>query len=168
VPVYNMSRPLTLTLQRIANGNYVFDDQTDPYYIDLGGFFPIDGQLFGDTAGAGGGGGGGGPNLNHNFYFTFEIHTEFVYDASVDQSFKFDGTDTVWLYVDGMLVNDLHGVHAAHDQYVDVHRMGLVDGESYQLDFFFAQRYEPSSHFRIETSLVLESLPISTVSAVYD
>ncbi len=172
VPVYNMSRPLTLTLTRIANGNYVFDDQTDPYYIDLGGFFPIDDELFGNSAsngnGNGNGNGGGGGNQDHNFHFTFELHTEFVYDASVDQSFKFEGTDSVWLFIDGHLVNDIIGVHASHDQYVDVHRLGLVDGESYQLDFFFAQRHEPQSHFRIETSLLLEGLPITTVSAVYD
>jgi fibro-slime domain-containing protein len=84
------------------------------------------------------------------------------------QSFLFEGTDSVWLFIDGHLVNDLAGVHAAHDQFVDVDRLGLVDGESYQLDFFFAQRYEPQSHFRIETNIVLNSLPIATVSAVFD
>ena len=57
---------------------------------------------------------------------------------------------------------------AAHDQYVDVDRLGLSDGEWYALDFFFAQRYMPQSHFRIETNIVLESLPISTISAVFD
>ena len=74
----------------------------------------------------------------------------------------------MWLYIDGILVNDLVGVHAAHDQFVDVDRLGLADGEWYQLDFFFAQRYMPQSHFRIETNILLESLPIATVSAVFD
>ncbi|MHC4082146.1 MAG: fibro-slime domain-containing protein [Planctomycetota bacterium] len=160
VPVYNMSMPLTLTLYRQADGMYVFDDQMDPKYIELDGFFPVDGQLFGDTAGKGA--------HAHNYYFTFEVHTQFQYDASAGQNFKFEGTDTVWLYIDGILVNDLIGVHAAHDQYVDVDRLGLEDGEWYQLDFFFAQRYMPQSHFRIETNILLESLPIATVSAVFD
>ncbi len=74
----------------------------------------------------------------------------------------------MWLYIDGKLVTDLCGVHAAHDQFVDLDRLGLMDGESYQLDFFFAQRYAPQSHFRIETNIVLNSLPIATVSAVFD
>ena len=160
VPVYNMSMPLRLTLYRQANGMYVFDDQMDPQYIELNGFFPIDDQLFGDS-------GGHGAHA-HNYYFTFEVHTQFQYDASAGQNFKFEGTDTVWLYIDGILVNDLVGVHAAHDQYVDLNRLGLEDGEWYQLDFFFAQRYMPQSHFRIETNILLESLPLGTVSTVFD
>jgi fibro-slime domain-containing protein len=160
VPVYNMSQPLTLTLYRQADGMYVFDDQLDPAYIELDGFFPIEDQLFGDSAGNG--------NHARNYYFTFEVHSQFQYDAAAGQSFKFEGTDTVWLYIDGHLVNDLVGVHAAHDQYVDVDRLGLENGEWYQLDFFFAQRYMPQSHFRIETNILLESMPIATVSAVFD
>jgi fibro-slime domain-containing protein len=162
VPVYNMSAPLTLTLVREASGLYVFDDQEDPYYIDLGGFFPIDDRLFGNTPGS------GNPNAQHNFHFTFEVHTQFQYDQALGQSFKFEGTDSVFLFIDGNLVNDLVGVHASHDQYVDLDRLGLVDGEWYPLDFFFAQRYQPSAHFRIETNILLESFPIATVSAVFD
>ena len=97
-----------------------------------------------------------------------QVHTQFQYDASAGQNFKFEGTDTVWLYIDGHLVNDLIGVHASHDQYVEVDRLGLVDGEWYQLDFFFAQRYMPQSHFRIETNILLQSMPIATVSPVFD
>jgi len=118
----------------------------------------------------GNGNGNGGGNNDHNFHFTFEIHTEFQYDASMGQSFKFEGTDSVWLYIDGRLVTDLVGVHASHDQFVDLDRdiLDLVDGEWYRLDFFFAQRYEPQAHFRIATNVILDSLPIGTVSAVYD
>ena len=169
VPVYNLSAPLTLTLVRQANGMYLFDDTIDPYYAAKGGFYPIDDQLFGNGAGNGNGNGGG--NNDHNFHFTFEIHTEFQYDASMGQNFKFEGTDSVWLYIDGQLVNDIVGVHASHDQYVDLDRLDpldLVDGEWYRLDFFFAQRYEPQAHFSISTNVILDSLPISTVSAVYD
>ncbi|MHC4217988.1 MAG: fibro-slime domain-containing protein [Planctomycetota bacterium] len=162
VPVYNMSVPLTLTLYRQANGLYVFDDQLNPEYIELDGFFPIDDRLFGNTNGH------GNPHDQHNFHFTFEVHTQFQYDAAAGQSFKFEGTDSVWLYIDGNLVNDIVGVHASHDQYVDLDRLGLVDGEWYQLDFFFAQRYLPQSHFKIETNVLLESMPIATVSAVFD
>lgn len=160
VPVYNMSDVLSLTLVRQPDGKYVFDDLTDPFYEPLNGFFPIDDRLFADS-------GGNGAHA-HNYYFTFEIHTQFQYDAAADQNFKFEGTDTVWLFIDGHLVNDLIGVHAAHDQYVEVDRLGLQDGEWYPLDFFFAQRYMPQSHFRIETNILLESLPISTISAVFD
>ena len=169
VPVYNLSAPLSLTLVRQADGLYVFDDLIDPYYAAKGGFFPIDDQLFGNGGGNGNGNGNGNSN-DHNFHFTFELHTEFQYDASMGQSFQFEGTDSVWLFIDGRLVNDLVGVHASHDQFVDLNRpnLFLVDGEWYRLDFFFAQRYQPQAHFRITTNVILDSLPISTVSAVYD
>lgn len=175
-PVYNMSAPLTLTLVwNQATGMYVFDDQSDPFYVARGGFFPIDDLLFGNSPvqgngnGNGNGGGGGNPNLDHNFHFTFEVHTQFLYQAAGGQSFKFTGNNNdVWLFVDGYLVNDLTGIHAAHDQFVDLNRLGLVNGDWYSMDFFFAQRFRPDSHFRIDTNVQLESVPIETVSAVFD
>ncbi len=81
----------------------------------------------------------------------------------------------MFLFIDGQLVTELVGVHASHDQYVDLNRpslgpngAGLNDGEWYRLDFFFAQRYEPQSSFRITTNVLMDSLPIATVSAVFD
>ncbi len=71
----NISAPLTLAFVRQDDGTYVFDDREDPYYMDLGGFFPIDGQMFGNS--------GGSPD--HNFHFTFELHGQFQYDAGANQ-----------------------------------------------------------------------------------
>ncbi len=167
VPVYNMSTILTLTLAwDPVSGLYVFDDTIDPFYVPLGGFFPIDDRLFGNSPG---GNGNANPNTDHNYHFTFEIHTQFLYQVAGAQRFKFSGNNNdVWVFIDGHLVNDLIGVHAAHDQFVDLNRLGLVDGEWYSLDFFFAQRYRPDSHFRIETNIQLESVMLQTVSAVFD
>jgi fibro-slime domain-containing protein len=158
MPGVCLSAPLTITLVRQPDGLYVFDDKADPDYSDLGGFFPIDGQLFGNS--------GGQPD--HNFHFTYELHAEFTYDADGDQHFKFVGDDDVWVFIDGRLVIDLGGVHAAHDQYVDLSRLGLDDGETYTLDFFFAQRHRPQSNFRIETNIFLEGLPIPSVLVMCD
>ncbi len=158
MPGVNMSAPLTLTLIRQDDGTYVFDDTEDPYYIELGGFFPIDGQLLGNP--------GGSPD--HNFHFTFELHTDFTYDADAAQYFKFIGDDDVWVYINGQLVIDLGGVHAALDQYVDLTRLGLEDGQTYSLDFFFAERHRTQSNFRIETNLVLDSASLPTISAAFD
>ena len=154
----NISAPLTLAFVRQDDGTYVFDDREDPYYMDLGGFFPIDGQMFGNSGG----------NPDHNFHFTFELHGEFEYDAGANQFFKFTGDDDVWVFVNGELVIDLGGVHAAHDQYIEIDRLGLSDGDVYQIDFFFAERHRTQSNFRIQTNMPIVSMELPTVSMVYD
>jgi len=155
VPGTNLSMPLSLTFVLQEDGSYVFDDREDPAYEDLGGFFPIDNQLFGNS--------GGTPV--HNFHFTYELHTVFTYDSSGNQFFKFTGDDDVWVFVNGQLVIDLGGVHGAIDQYLDMSRLGLTDGEDYTLDFFFAERHRTQSNFRIATNLQLADNPAALPSA---
>ena len=155
---WNLSKPLTLTFHRQADGSYVFDDSTDPLYSQLGGFFPIEGQLFGNP--------GGWPD--RNFHFTVELQTEFTYDADAGNMFEFIGDDDVWVYIDGQLVIDLGGVHAAEHQFVDLNRLGLVDGETYSLHFFFAERHRTQSNFRIVTNLQLGCPAPPPMTAAFD
>jgi len=157
-PGVNMSAPLTIRLWRQDDGTYVFDDKHDDAYSDLGGFFPLEDQMFGNP--------GGSPD--RNFHFTFELHTEFTYDADGGQIFKFIGDDDVWVFIDGQLVIDLGGVHSAEEQYVDLNRLGLEDGENYELAFFFAERHRTQSNFRIQTNLALENQSLPSVSAAFD
>ncbi len=157
-PGLNLSKPLHLTLHRGEAGTYVFDDSLDAMYEPLGGFFPLEDQLFGNP--------GGLPD--RNFHFTFELHGDFEYDADVGQVFKFSGDDDVWVFIDGELVIDLGGVHSSREQYIDLDRLDLVPGESYRLDFFFAERHRTQSNFRIVTNLELQNLEPSTVSSIFD
>jgi fibro-slime domain-containing protein len=159
VPGVNVSAPLALTLVRSADGSYVFDDKLDPLYADKGGFFPIDDQLFGNSSGT----------PKHNFHFTFELRTRFTYKADGGQVFKFIGDDDVFVFIDGKLVIDLGGVHAAQDQFVDLNRLGLIDGETYTLDFFFAERHRTQSNFRIQTNLeLIGDTSVPTINAGFD
>jgi fibro-slime domain-containing protein len=158
IPGLNLSAPLTLRLVRASDGSYVFDDKLDAEYASKGGFFPIDDQLYGDSPGS----------PQHNYHFTFELHTQFTYDASAAQVFKFIGDDDVFVFINNRLVIDLGGVHAAHDQFVDLDRLGLVDGETYALDFFFAERHRTQSNFRIQTNLVLTTPAMPTINSGYD
>jgi fibro-slime domain-containing protein len=160
VPGVNMSAPLALTLVRQNDGTYVFDDKTDPAYSALGGFFPIDHQLLGNPPIKSG--------VDHNYHFTLEFHTKFNYDAGANQVFMFTGDDDVWVFIDGRLVIDLGGIHGSQSQYVDLNRLGLEDGRSYSLDFFFAERNRVASNFRMTTNLDLKSSAVPSVTAVFD
>ncbi len=154
----NISIPISITLVLQEDGSYVFDDSDDPLYQSLGGFFPIEGQGFGNP--------GGSPD--RNFHFTFELHTEFTYDDDGAQYFSFLGDDDVWVFINGQLVIDLGGVHSAIEQGVDLTRLDLTDGETYALDFFFAERHRTQSNFRFQTNLELKTASLPTGENSYD
>ncbi len=159
IPGVNLSKTVTLTLNRQADGTYVFDDKTDPVYKNRGGFFPIDGQLFGNSP----------ANTDHNFHFTTELHTQFTYDAGGGQVFRFTGDDDIWVFIDGRLVIDLGGTHGPVEQFVDMTRLDLIDGQKYTLDIFHAERQTRGSNFRFQTNLELEDPPmLSTITLPCD
>lgn len=157
----NMSRTLDLQLDRGSDGSYTFDSNIASWCQSVGGFFPIEGQLFGNSEHFSG-------TPNRNFHFTFELHTEFTYDSDGAQVFTFRGDDDVWVFINGQLVIDVGGVHGAIEQTVDLDRLGLEDDEVYVLDFFFAERHRTQSNFRIQTNLLLETTKLPTVTAAYD
>jgi len=103
------------------------------------GFFPIDGQLLMNE---------GNP---HNFHMTFELHLQFKYHPG--DVFTFIGDDDIWVFVDNKLGLDLGGTHNEVTGQVMLDTLGLVDGQTYPLDFFWCERHVTGSNLRIETSL---------------
>ena len=136
----NLEIPKTLELTATGTGDYVFDSSS---------FFPL-----GPSEGF-----GIAPTPNHhlmsNFLFTTEIHVRFRYLAG--QVFTFRGDDDLWIFVNGKLAMDLGSMHAAEAGTIDFDAqaasLGIVPGQSYDMDIFHAERHTLESNFRFETNI---------------
>ncbi len=131
----NESKSYSITLTKTDDGLYRYQN-TD--------FFPINNEMMGNEG------------RNKNFHFTYEIQTQFTYQGG--EVLDFSGDDDVWVFINGQRVIDLGGVHARQDASVDVDsvagQLGLEIGQTYDFDFFFAERHTTQSNFIIETSIL--------------
>lgn len=131
----NLVIPLELQLSPTGDGVFTYESDA---------FFPIDEEGFGNE---------GNP---HNYHFTLEIHGEFTYEGG--EVFRFIGDDDLFVFVNGQLAIDLGGVHNALTGEIDFDAMaaelGIEVGNTYTLDFFFAERHTTESNFRIDTTIV--------------
>ena len=133
--------------------NYVFDVQIPLFDTGRGtvgfrsqNFFPIDGKGWNDMLKARGG-------ALHNFGFTTHVLRHFTFRKG--QTFTFTGDDDVWVYVEGKQIIDLGGLHPSRSRTANLDNImpPLVEGNTYRLDLFHAERKTDQSAFEIETSI---------------
>ncbi|MEI9942521.1 MAG: fibro-slime domain-containing protein [Pseudomonadota bacterium] len=135
-PGVNVTIPYDLQLAADPQtpGGFFYEDRS---------FFPIDEQGFGNEG-----------NRN-NFHFTLETHTTFVYRGG--EVFTFAGDDDVWVFIADQLVIDLGGLHTIETSSVKLDQiqenLGLVVGQKYPLDLFFAERHTLGSDFIVHTTI---------------
>jgi fibro-slime domain-containing protein len=134
-PLQNAAAYYPITLLPLGNGFYEF--QSDAFY-------PIDNELYGNQGQA------------HNLNFTFVLNCKFTFHACQDQILELEGSDDIWAAVVDDLIIDLGGIGANQLQVAEMDRLGLTDGETYNLRIFYAHR-SPSStpSFRVKTNLDL-------------
>jgi fibro-slime domain-containing protein len=155
----NQSKVVGMTLNLVPGTNrYVFDSAQDAPWNTLGGFFPINGELFGNYA-----------DTNKNFHFTTQLEADFIYRAQGGQVFTFSGDDDVWVFIDGKLVIDLGGLHPRMTQTVELDRLSwLENGRQYRFKIFHAERRTTQSNFRMETTIQFSPVKPPQVTGQFD
>jgi fibro-slime domain-containing protein len=148
-PTVNLNGNVSITLNSIPGGLYQYSSNS---------YFPIDGQLLAQSYAD-----GSNPAKYHNFHFTSEFHTLFTYSTANNNDFTFTGDDDVFVFVNNILAIDLGGVHPSQSQTVDLDTtaaaFGLVNGGTYRLDVFHAERHTTESNFTMTTTLQLRTNP---------
>lgn len=136
VPGINHSRSIDLPVSETTPGSGRFAFRSDA-------FFPIDNEFFGSEGLTDG-------VAPHNFNFTCVFHSQFIYQPG--QTIMFGGDDSIWVFVADRRVIDLGGVHLPVEQSTSLDHLGLIPGNVYPIDIFYAEQHTGGASFRFTTN----------------
>ena len=153
-----------LVLRRQEDGSYLFDSEQPIVYDTASsmmyndaergesrnGFFPVDGLGFNENT-ATQFDPEGVEHTQHNYHFTLRSGGTFVYRKGL--YFDFSGDDDVYMFINNQLVLDLGGAHLKASKRVDLDKLDLTVGETYNFDFFYMERHTDASNLRISTNI---------------
>jgi len=158
VPGTNYLVIYPLPISRASDGTYEYDSrksgQADTYLgMARRVFFPIDdGTPYATPF--------GNQGAPHNQAFTGELHTTFTSGPS-GGTVRLLSDDDSYLFIDGMLVIDNGGAHAASEVDISVDDLRLAQGQEHSLDLFYAERRGATGQLMLSTPFELnEAAPI--------
>lgn len=141
-----------LTFTHQGNGVYSFESSS---------FFPLDNKGFGKETTINWDGSIATP---HNYSFTMKLERDFIYEKGL--SFDFKGDDDVWVFIDGNLALDIGGCHPEREGSFNLdakaEEFNLIEGNTYTLSFFFAERQADGSNCKITSNII--SAPPTNIS----
>lgn len=124
---------------------------------------------------------------NRDYNYVLKSSGEFVYNADDNLFFDFEGDDDVYLFINGQLVLDIGGAHSITkvemnlNDYVRAARakvaagtatdrdraLALVDGQTYDFDFFYMERHGYGANMRVFTNIKVTDKSTKTVKTAY-
>jgi len=108
---------------------------------------------------------------NTNFHFTLHAYGSFVYYEDQNLYFDFLGDDDVYFFIDGKMALDIGGAHAALGAGIELNDLkashGLIDGEIYTFDMFYAERHTTAANLKFSTNIKIVDTDTITTMGQY-